>query len=373
MTTQAFTIETTTKLRSLINSTANYDSIAIDLNKAHDERAKDLDALRKMGYKTVQSGKTVRYKDIEPMPGEMSYKLAEREFTESFITKAIDKAMASLGLNELLKDFLKRVSVASTDTINKFVASNPNEEDIINFLHDNIYTEKQIKERVKKDIQSLSYWLSSGKFLTNVGRDKNRAEFELASEAFEADQFQLKQAEARKKELEKIADKNRADAKKMQDQVKQEQERLKSLVKPEAIAATQERLTRIQAAQEKINTQVKEDTRAIKELDKTVNTLSAKADESKKQLDTKQAKVKQPVKSNAPATPASAAKVQDVIKHDTGVKDIPATVQVSKEADFRAKELLAILRGTEDEAVLIRMAQIIIGEHNAQIKQTKAA
>ena len=305
MTTQTNnTIEAATKLHSLMDAVTAHDTLSIDLNKAYDIRAAALESLLKMGFKAVQSGKSLRYNpNAEPKANEFSYKIASAEFTARFTYK------------------------------------NPEA------------TEKQIRERVKQDIQSLSVWLSTGKFLSNVGRDKPKLELELASAKFEEIEYQFKQAEQQKKAVEKIAKDNLESARIMQEQVIAEQAKLKTLVKPEAVEATQARIEKIKTAQDKINEQVKEDNRTVKELDKTVKVLAAKVQESKKDVDVKQSKVKPVVKSEARP---------EVTKHDSGAPKLDINLQCSKEGvEWATKQFEAFESENVPASFMMYLAKMI--------------
>lgn len=306
-------------IHNLFNANELYDSSLLETYKLNEIRVKYLEELKAMGFKTVQSGKALRYNsEAQPLPTEVSY------------------------------------LIVKSDSESRFLAKNPDA------------TEKQIKERVKKDVQSLSVWLSHGKFLSNVGRDLPKLELDLASTKFEELDYQLKQTEQSKKTTDRIAAESLKQAKAMQEQVLSEQTKLTTLVKPEAIQATQDRIEKIKTAQLKINDEVKINTEAAKKIDKEVIALSNKVQQAKTELAEKQGKVmSKAVKSSV----SSAAQVDGTLHHDTGVKDIPFSIDVSKESDFRAKELLSILRTTEDESTLIRLAQLIAGEHG--VKWTK--
>lgn len=124
-------------LSALLNATDSYDAGLSSLSALYADRAKALEVLRQAGFKSVQSGKSLRYnKDAQPLTGEYPYTVAISEFEA------------------------------------RFKALKPNA------------TQKQVDANNKQRIASLNFWLVNGKFTSNVGKDRVRLEHEVASEKF---------------------------------------------------------------------------------------------------------------------------------------------------------------------------------------------
>lgn len=124
-------------LSALLNATDSYDAGLSSLSSLYADRAKALEVLRQAGFKSVQSGKALRYnKDAQPLTGEYPYTVAISEFEA------------------------------------RFKALKPNA------------TQKQVDANNKQRVASLNFWLVNGKFTSNVGKDRVRLEHEVASEKF---------------------------------------------------------------------------------------------------------------------------------------------------------------------------------------------
>ena len=124
-------------LVNLLNTNDAYDQALNGLTALYEARNKPLKALRDAGFKSVQSGKALRYnKDALPLAGEYSYLIAATEFEARLLAKNPKASKAQIDANN------------------------------------------------KQRIASLNFWLINGKFTTNVGKDKARLEHEVAAEKF---------------------------------------------------------------------------------------------------------------------------------------------------------------------------------------------
>ena len=124
-------------LVNLLNTNDAYDQALNGLTALYEARNKPLKALRDAGFKSVQSGKALRYnKDALPLAGEYSYLIATTEFEARLLAKNPKASKAQIDANN------------------------------------------------KQRIASLNFWLINGKFTTNVGKDKARLEHEVAAEKF---------------------------------------------------------------------------------------------------------------------------------------------------------------------------------------------
>lgn len=124
-------------LVNLLNTNDEYDQAFDGMTALYEARNKPLKALRDAGFKSVQSGKALRYnKDAQPLAGEYSYVIATTEFKARFLAKNPKASKAQIDANN------------------------------------------------KQRVASLNFWLINGKFTTNVGKDKARLEHEVAAEKF---------------------------------------------------------------------------------------------------------------------------------------------------------------------------------------------
>lgn len=124
-------------LVNLLNTNDDYDQGLNGMTALYEARNKPLKALRDAGFKSVQSGKALRYnKDAQPLAGEYSYLIATTEFEARLLAKNPKASKAQIDANN------------------------------------------------KQRVASLNFWLINGKFTTNVGKDKARLEHEVASEKF---------------------------------------------------------------------------------------------------------------------------------------------------------------------------------------------
>ena len=137
MNTELNNIQALALLVNLLNTSDAYDQAFDGMTALYEARNKPLKALRDAGFKSVQSGKALRYnKDALPMVGEYSYLMAITEFEARLLAKN------------------PKASKAQVDANNK------------------------------QRVASLNFWLINGKFTTNVGKDKARLEHEVAAEKF---------------------------------------------------------------------------------------------------------------------------------------------------------------------------------------------
>lgn len=173
-------------LNALLNATDSYDAGLSSLSALYADRAKALEVLRDAGFKSVQSGKSLRYnKDAQPLTGEYPYTVAISEFEA------------------------------------RFKALKPNA------------TQKQIDANNKQRIASLNFWLVNGKFTSNVGKDKVRLEHEVASEKFSEATLEAIRANTKAK----IAARQASENKKLVDTSSKSITRLESTIKDLAVKA----------------------------------------------------------------------------------------------------------------------------------------
>lgn len=131
------TIQATNLLTNILNAVDAIDNTLCTLPALYEARTKALEAMRGAGFKSVQSGKSLRYnKNAAPLAGEYSYTVAVAEFEARLLARTPKATKAQLDANN------------------------------------------------KQRIASLNFWLINGKFTTNVGKDKARLEHEVASEKF---------------------------------------------------------------------------------------------------------------------------------------------------------------------------------------------
>jgi hypothetical protein len=137
MNTESNNVQALALLVNLLNTNDAYDQAFDGMTALYEARNKPLKALRDAGFKSVQSGKALRYnKDALPLVGEYSYLIATTEFEA------------------------------------RLLAKNP------------MASKAQIDANNKQRVASLNFWLVNGKFTTNVGKDKARLEHEIAAEKF---------------------------------------------------------------------------------------------------------------------------------------------------------------------------------------------
>ena len=85
-TNESNTVKAAAALSAVLNAVDSYDVALGNVNQAYEDRLNALGALRAMGFKSVQSGKSLRYnKEAAPLKGEYSYTSAVSEFTARFV------------------------------------------------------------------------------------------------------------------------------------------------------------------------------------------------------------------------------------------------------------------------------------------------
>lgn len=137
MNTESNNVQALALLVNLLNTNDDYDQAFDGMTALYEARNKPLKALRDAGFKSVQSGKALRYnKDAQPLVGEYSYFIATTEFEARLLAKNPKASKAQIDANN------------------------------------------------KQRVASLNFWLINGKFTTNVGKDKARLEHEVAAEKF---------------------------------------------------------------------------------------------------------------------------------------------------------------------------------------------
>lgn len=137
MNTETNNIQALALLVNLLDTNDEYDQAYDGMTALYEARNKPLKALRDAGFKSVQSGKALRYnKGAQPLAGEYSYVIAATEFEARLLAKNPEASKAQIDANN------------------------------------------------KQRVASLNFWLINGKFTTNVGKDKARLEHEVAAEKF---------------------------------------------------------------------------------------------------------------------------------------------------------------------------------------------
>ena len=136
-TTESNTVTAVALLTALMDAINTHDATCQSVHEAFNNKVKALESIRKAGFVDVQSGKD---KGKEPLKGFYPYNLAADTFKAAF---------------------LKKSPTASAT---------------------------QIAARLKQDIISLKRMLQTGKFISNVGRETPKREFDFAiSQQAEAD------------------------------------------------------------------------------------------------------------------------------------------------------------------------------------------
>ena len=130
--TEAVTVTAVTLLNKLMAAISIHDLASEGIHKAFNAKVEALESIRKAGYVDMQSGKD---KDKAALKGFYPYSLAADAFKASFLKK----------------------SPTATDT--------------------------QIAARLKQDIISLKRMLQTGRFISNVGRETPKKEFDFAVSA----------------------------------------------------------------------------------------------------------------------------------------------------------------------------------------------
>ena len=154
---ESVTITHSVMLHNLITAVDNYDSQNIVIHSLHKIREEKLDILREAGISNVQSGQNAASKNPVILPHELSYVIVKSEFNAAFLKIKPDAS------------------------------------------------EAQLNKNCAQKIISLKLWLSTGKFISNVGRDLPKVEWDLAREHSETAQFQAFEAAKAKKATEKVA------------------------------------------------------------------------------------------------------------------------------------------------------------------------
>lgn len=179
-------IKAVSLLSVLLNATDSYDAGLSSLSALYADRAKALEVLRSAGFKSVQSGKALRYnKDAQPLTGEYPYTVAVSEFEA------------------------------------RFKALKPNA------------TQKQIDANNKQRVAALNFWLINGKFTSNVGKDRVRLEHEVANEKFSEATLEAVRAST----AAKIAARQASENKKLVDTSSKSITRLESTIKDLTVKA----------------------------------------------------------------------------------------------------------------------------------------
>jgi len=168
---EALTIDHATMLHTLNAAVLAHDTASLAVHTTFTARAASLEALTKAGINDVQSGQNANSKKPVVLPNQIAYSVAESEYNTAFLTLRPDA------------------------------------------------TTTQVKKNLAQKIASLKVWLSTGKFLSNVGRDKPALEHTLALEASNTAQIKAFQAIKNTKASEKIAAESKAEATRQQTAV----------------------------------------------------------------------------------------------------------------------------------------------------------
>lgn len=204
------------------------------------------ESIRKAGFTKVQSGHT---KNKKPTKGEFPYLVLANEIKMTYLK---DKPMIGEGDKEVLDN---------------------------------------CANHVKQKVQTLSFYLETGKFTTNVGKDKTRLVWEIESETYDKLKTkELKQAEELKR-IEAIAKQSKLDAANMQAAAKMASERGENKDIIEQIAEEERRLED-EAKEDKANSQAALD--MLNKIKQQAADKAAQVAELKIALDAKNAKKNKP-------------------------------------------------------------------------------
>lgn len=262
-------------LSALLNATDSYDAGLSSLSALYADRAKALEVLRQAGFKSVQSGKSLRYnKDAQPLTGEYPYTLAISEFEA------------------------------------RFKALKPNA------------TQKQVDANNKQRIASLNFWLVNGKFTSNVGKDRVRLEHEVASEKFSEASLEAIRANTKAK----IAIRQSAENKKLVEQATKGLAKTVAKVEEVSASGDVEALKAIEAkAKLESDNLVK-----LKENLKIADKIANKAQSDKAKADAVANNAKQAKDDKAQAEQEKKNKAQDMKKLATELSNKYTAEQITK-------------------------------------------
>lgn len=262
-------------LSALLNATDSYDAGLSSLSALYADRAKALEVLRQAGFKSVQSGKALRYnKDAQPLTGEYPYTVAISEFEA------------------------------------RFKALKPNA------------TQKQIDANNKQRVASLNFWLVNGKFTSNVGKDRVRLEHEVASEKFSEASLEAIRANTKAK----IAIRQSAENKKLVEQATKGLAKTVAKVKELSASGDIEALKVIEA-----KAKLESDNLAkLKDNLKIANKIANKAQTDKTKADAIANNAKQAQADKAQAELEKKNKAQDMKKLATELSNKYTAEQIAK-------------------------------------------
>lgn len=268
-------IKAVSLLNALLNATDSYDAGLSSLSALYADRAKALEVLRHAGFKSVQSGKALRYnKDAQPLTGEYPYTVAISEFEA------------------------------------RFKALKPNA------------TQKQVDANNKQRIASLNFWLVNGKFTSNVGKDRVRLEHEVASEKFSEASLEAIRANTKAK----IAIRQSAENKKLVEQATKALAKTVSKVKEVSASGDIEALKVIEA-----KAKLESDNLAkLKDNLKIADKIANKAQTDKTKADAIANNAKQAKDDKAQAEQEKKNKAQDMKKLATELSNKYTAEQITK-------------------------------------------
>jgi hypothetical protein len=202
------TVLAATLLSAVLNAVDSYDVALGNMAQAYEDRLNALGALRAK-FKKIQGGGAARYGKA-PLDGEYSYNSAVAEFTARF-NKAWDAKLTPKQLTErALDDKKHRPSKAQIDNNNK------------------------------QRVLTLGFWLKTGKFTNNVGKDKAKLEHVCSLERVDADKVAADEAIQNAKIATKQAADNKKAADKLADAIKKNNDNLKNAKAKDATAASLE-------------------------------------------------------------------------------------------------------------------------------------
>lgn len=262
-------------LSVLLNADDSYDAGMSSLSVLYANRAKALEELRSAGFKSVQSGKSLRYnKDAQPLTGEYPYTVAISEFEA------------------------------------RFKALKPNA------------TQKQIDANNKQRVAALNFWLVNGKFTSNVGKDRVRLEHEVASEKFSEASLEAIRANTKAK----IAIRQSAENKKLVEQATKTLAKTVAKVKEVSASGDIEALKVIEA-----KAKLESDNLAtLKDNLKIADKIANKAQSDKTKADAIANNAKQAQADKAQAEQEKKNKAQDMKKLATELSNKYTAEQITK-------------------------------------------
>jgi hypothetical protein len=239
-------------------------------------------------------------------------------------------------------------AIASAEFLARFIAKNPQS------------TEKQQKSDIAQRLISLKYWLNSGTFLNNVGRDKVKSEHELAVEKSESAQVQAFQAAKSAKVAGKIAEASKIEAARQQAAVIAAQKIAAATKNVADKKAADDRITKLQAAHKAQVSKALEDAKLTEKLRIISDAAKEARAKAEREEAIKQAALKAQKAGKKDVKPVVVPKVQ------TSESKISPLAGCSEECRVIALETLAELEelGTP-RAAMLELARLIMNKYAA--------